>query len=397
MKFEDFQTANNIFLYFQTSFGELNNYIEYEYSNDIPIYEELFTSLERKYFDDIEESSEPNVYSLELPSDNINIKYIVIKYSGFSGNSMSVSSSIGIRYLSKDNKIDITSSKHQYGYIYLDYNDFENSEDEKYIYLLFKISNGYMSDNINYINTNTSPIYEGQFSFENKQNYEKKNIFNNICRFIYKLEKNLKFKYMAIYYSGCSGNSISIFSSSINPIASLVSIDKTISLSSSSRSGIVYISYSDFSDKDDIYIYFKINGKIDSKINYINSNIDPSFGDDYSEMNSKECDNKDEKEENKIYSYKFKKENYQYLVIKYSGFNGNDIKVSCSNSDPLSLKTLMIVSVSIASLIVIVIIIVIIYLIVKNRSKRKSEIYKLIEPDKPNEFYPINVDENSQL
>ena len=85
LKFEDFQTANNIFLYFQTSFGELNNYIEYEYSNDIPIYEELFTSLERKYFDDIEESSEPNVYSLELPSDDININYIVIKYSGFSG------------------------------------------------------------------------------------------------------------------------------------------------------------------------------------------------------------------------------------------------------------------------------------------------------------------------
>ena len=279
----------------------------------------------------------------------------------------------------------------------MDYNDFENSDDEKYIYLLFKIPNGNMNDNINYINTNTSPIYEGQFSFENKQNYEKKIFFNNICRFIYKLEKNLKFKYMAIYYSGCSGNSISIFSSSINPIASLVSIDKTISLSSSSRSGIVYISYSDFSDKDDIYIYFKINGKIDSKINYINSNIDPSFGDYYYEMNSKECDNKDEKGVNKIYSYKFKKENYQYLVIKYSGFNGNDIKVSCSNSDPLSLKTLMIVSVSIASLIVIVIIVLIIYLIVKNMSKRKSEIYKLIEPDKPNEFYPINVDENSQL
>ena len=67
-------------------------------------------------------------------------------------------------------------------------------------------------------------------------------------------------------------------------------------------------------------------------------------------MNAKECDNKDEKSETKIYSYKFKKGNYQYLVVKYSGFNGSDIKVSCSNSDPLSLKTLMIVSVSIASL-----------------------------------------------
>ena len=114
-------------------------------------------------------------------------------------------------------------------------------------------------------------------------------------------------------------------------------------------------------------------------------------------MTAKECDNKDEKSETKIYSHKFKKGNYQYLVIKYSGFNGSDIKVSCSNSDPFSLKTLMIVSVSIASLIIIVIIVVIIYLIVKNRSKRKSEIYKLIEPDKPNEFYPINADENSQI
>ena len=115
LKFEDFKTADNIFLYFQANYGSLNNYIEYEYSNDIPIYEEIFTSLDHKYFDDIEKSSQPNVYSLELPSDDINIKYIVIKYSGFSGNSISVSSSIGIRYLSKDNKIDINSSKHQYG------------------------------------------------------------------------------------------------------------------------------------------------------------------------------------------------------------------------------------------------------------------------------------------
>ena len=38
LKYEDFKTANNIFLYFKTSYGELNNYIEYEYSNDIPIY-----------------------------------------------------------------------------------------------------------------------------------------------------------------------------------------------------------------------------------------------------------------------------------------------------------------------------------------------------------------------
>ena len=44
---------------------------------------------------------------------------------------MSVSSSIGIRYLPKDNKIDITSSKSHYDYIYFDYNDFENSGDEK--------------------------------------------------------------------------------------------------------------------------------------------------------------------------------------------------------------------------------------------------------------------------
>ena len=72
-------------MYFQTALGSLNNYVEYVYSNDIPIYEEIFTSLERKYFDDIEKSRELNVYSLELPSDDININYIVIKYSGFSG------------------------------------------------------------------------------------------------------------------------------------------------------------------------------------------------------------------------------------------------------------------------------------------------------------------------
>ena len=46
---------------------------------------------------------------------------MVIKYSGFSGKSLSVSGSIGIRYLSNDNIIDISSNKHQYGYAYLDY------------------------------------------------------------------------------------------------------------------------------------------------------------------------------------------------------------------------------------------------------------------------------------
>jgi len=123
LKFEDFKTADNLFLYFQTSLGSLNNYVEYVYSNDIPIYEELFTSLECKYFDDIEKISQPNFHCLELPSDNYNIdiKYIVIKYSGFSRKSISVSGSIGIRYLSNDNIVNITSTKHQYGYTYLDY------------------------------------------------------------------------------------------------------------------------------------------------------------------------------------------------------------------------------------------------------------------------------------
>ena len=253
-----------------------------------------------------------------------------------------------------------------------------------------------MDENINYINTNTSPFYEGQFSFEDKKEYEKKDTKNNPQRYIYKFEKNSKFKYIAVYYTGCTGNSLCIFSSSTNPMALFVAKDKTISLSSSSRSGFIYISYSDFSNEDNIYISFNVKGKIDSKINYINTNLDPSMGDCYSSMNNKECDNKDDKSETKIYSFKFNKDNYQYLVIKYSGFNGSEIKVSCSKKDPLTLSTLMIVSISIGSLIIIVIIVIIICLIVKNRSKRKSEIYKLIEPDKPNEFYPIN-DENSQF
>ena len=399
LKFEDFQTADNIFLYFQTSFGEMNNYVEYVYSNDIPIYEELFTSLERKYFDDNEKASKPNFHCLELPSDNYNIdiKYMVIKYSGFSGKSILVSGSIGIRYLSNDNIVDITSNKHQYGYVYLDYKDFENSGDENYFYLLFKISNGNMDENINYINTNIYPIYEGQFSFADKKEYEKKDIINEPHRYIYKFEKKSNFRYISIYYTGFTGNSLCIFSSSTNPSASFVAIDKTISLSSSSRSGFIYISYSDFSNEDNIYISFNVKGKIDSKINYINTNFDPSMGDCYSSMNSKECDNKDDKSATKIYSFKFNKENYQYFVIKYSGFNGSEIKVSCSKKDPLSSSTLIIVSISIGSLLIIIIIVIIIFLIIKNRSKRKSEIYKLIEPDKPNEFYPINAEENSQL
>ena len=70
-------------------------------------------------------------------------------------------------------------------------------------------------------------------------------------------------------------------------MASFISKHKSITLSSSSKTGFIYISYSDFSEKDDIYIYSEVDGIIDSNISYKNTDIDPSVGDYYASMENK--------------------------------------------------------------------------------------------------------------
>ena len=110
-----------------------------------------------------------------------------------------------------------------------------------------------------------------------------------------------------------------------------------------------------------------------SKISYVNTDIDPSVGDYYASMENKNCDNINEKSEKKIYCYKFNKIGYNFLVIKYSGFKGDNLKISCSNKDPSYYK---LINILIKVLIIIGIIIfigLIIFTVYKCKVKNKKE------------------------
>ena len=390
LKLKDFQTVDEIYIYFKTSYGEMNNYIEY-ITTDTPFYEELFNSLNKKDCDIIEKYSEIKVYVFEFKEHKYN-GYLVIKYSGFSGNSITVSSSTKIRYLAKNNKIDVSFSNFGYGYIYLNYKDFSNWDDNK-IYVYFKIIDGKMDENILYLNTDTYPSYEGQFSSMSYKSYDKKDN-NNPSKYIYVFEKpNYNYNYLVIGYTGFTGSSLTIFSSSINLMPSSLSKDNTISLSYSSKSGFIYLSYYDFSYKDDIYIYFEVSGIMDTNISYINIDKDPSYGDYYTWLENKNYDNIDEKDDPKIYSFKFYRVNFNYLLIKYSGFSGSYIKVSCSTKNPFALSTVLIILIVIGSIIVVGILIIILIIYIHKRKKRIKETE---EKEKFTESEPNNLIDSNQ-
>ena len=381
LKLSDFHTIDDLFIYFETYEGAMNPYIEYEYTQNSPEYEEQFTYLEKKYSD----KYSSNIYRYEFPS-NDRYDYLVIKYSGFSGKSLYVSSSTKIKYLSKDDKIEISNSKHEYGYIYLKYDDFLNSVDKQYIYLYFKIYKGKMNDYIYYTNTDTNPIYERQFSFKHIKYFEKKDnsYYNNPIRYLYKFEKESGYEYLVIKYSGLTkGNLLNIYILPINPVAYSLSKEQSLCLSYFLKSGFIYFDYSVFSKNgkgiDYIYVCFEVDGIMNSNLEYINTDMDPNLVDYESKMSTKYVDNKDEKNIPRIFSYKFNIMNRRYFIIKYSGFNGNRIKVYLSITDPFRSLTTLIVSLSVGGVILIAIISVIIFLILRRRRKRKSEMQEFID------------------
>ena len=398
LRFYDFErTEDNIYLNFEIYGGLIKSYIEYQYTNNTPIVEGNFTSLKLKKFDNIDEGNQFYSYGIEFYSDNDKYKYLVIKYSGFTGKSISVISSTKIRYLSKDNKLEIYANAIEYGYIYLNLEDFSNSVDEDNIYLYLEDKYNVINTYLYYLYTDEEPIYESQFSLTNI-NY--KDLYNKNHKHIYNFKKNSKNKYLIIKYTIYSSHSfcnLGIYGLSFNPIPSLISKDEMKTLSHSSKSGFIYINIDNSLNGKTFYVYFEVDGVINSHIKFLKTVNEPEINVNLDITEDKYSDQIDENSTPKIYSFKFDKIYYKYLLIKYDGFSGRDIKVTLSTKNPLGLKlsTLEIVCVSITSISVLGII-VLIMAFIKRRKKRKGEVreFALLEQNISHDASSINNIEN---
>ena len=119
---------------------------------------------------------------------------------------------------------------------------------------------------------------------------------------------------------------------------------------------------------------------MDSNISYLNVDKNPESGQYYSSLKDYIWDNTNKNSEPKIYSYKFHIPAYSYLVIKYSGFNGNSINVTSSFDDPLANPpTLLIVFSVIGSVIIIAILAIVFYLCFWKKRKRVSKIEEILQ------------------
>ena len=384
LQFSDFaKTKDNIYLNFTIYGGIISSYIEYQYSNNTPIVEGNFTSLKHKKFDIIDTDEDGQFYSyrIEFSSDNNYYKYLVIKYTGFTGKSISVISSIKIRYLSKDKKFDIFGSEIEYGYIYLNLDDFSNTDDDQNnTYLYLENKHGKINSYLYYLYTNEKPIYESQFSLTNIKNYH---LYFPSDKYIYKFVKKLEYKYLIIKYILDNPNqnysTLDIYSLSFNPIASLISEDQMKTLPHYSKSEYIYITIDKSLKGKTLYVYFEVDGIMNSHINYLKISNEPKINLNLTINNVKYSTQIDENRTPKIYSFKFDKIYDNYLLIRYYGFSGTDIKVTYSTKNPfgLNLSILEIACISISSFCVIGIIIILIILLIIKRKKELREAREL--------------------
>ena len=323
LKFSEFPTYD-IYLYFEVSDGLMNNYLEYAYLNREPIYEEELPSLNKKFFD---KDNEPNYYGLEF-LQNENYQYLLIKYSGFSGNSISIKSSPKIYYLPKDHTIVLSNNK--VSNIYLKYSDFSDSDDDDYLYLYFELSSGNKQFNIYYLPSEKNPISEGHYDFGDWMMEFGGDDFKS---YLYRFEKRKQMimgnQYLMIRYSGFIGETLTILSLSVNPKASLLYKDQYNGLSSSAKSGFVFVDCRNFSNEDEFYVYFEsFKGNMHANISYIYTDKAPSKGQYYSSLIPKNSDKYDEDSDSSLYSYIFNNPTNRYLLIKYSGYSGKSLYAS---------------------------------------------------------------------
>ena len=135
LNYKEFQSLDSIYVNFQIYEGLMDSCIEYQYSYETPIYKEILPSFGYKNCYEINKFNESNNYIFEFPTNTSDYNYLVIKYSGFSGKSISVISSSKIKYLSNDNRIYISNINHKFGYLYLNYDNFTRIDNYSNIYI----------------------------------------------------------------------------------------------------------------------------------------------------------------------------------------------------------------------------------------------------------------------
>ena len=137
----------------------------------------------------------------------------------------------------------------------------------------------------------------------------------------------------------------------------IIGKNEEIKITNKSKSGVVYIELSNFTNYDDIYIYLKAKpGEINDYIHYFFSNNQNISVEDYREyqpygkivlINTLEL----------YYQISFK--NYKYLILRYSGFNFTSdgyliFKASDTEFDIEKLKLIVTISFSVIFIIVII-------------------------------------------
>lgn len=260
----DFPSNYCIYLFFRVSNGKMNSNIFYTLSDKIPISEEQIQYDNQLNYYKIENDNKTTIYIYQLNSLDKN-KYYIIKYSGYSGKAINVACSLynaKAKYIPRDRIINLSSNEN-YGYIYLKYDDFPDSND---IYIYFKISNGNMKTILQYQETNINPEYIISFSSpeEKECNYLNNNCENNNDYF-FNFSKN-NYKYLLIYYSLNYVGDITV-SSSIQ--IKNISKNKILNLNTNYGYRYIYLNLEEFQSIDNIYILFKIyEGTMNSRIEY---------------------------------------------------------------------------------------------------------------------------------
>ena len=205
----DFLPNSTIYIYFKSNKGDMDEDIYYNALDILPSsYDDFPEPNETSYYD-FEEDEEFTIYTFEM--EPLSNNYYIIDFYGVSLKSISVvctNNKTRAKYLPKA-EIDIPSSANT-GYIYLEYNDFPDTDD---LYVYFKIRDGDMNSTIKYEETNVDPRLLIAFSSAVEKEGEVRNTSSEKdSAYVYNFLKT-DYQYLIIYYSSLYGSSTKISSS----------------------------------------------------------------------------------------------------------------------------------------------------------------------------------------
>ena len=206
----------DIYLFFNISSGMMNSELYYLNTNNNPkeYNQSSLTNSQIYYRSDINEY--PKYYNFKFPK--CTLTYLLFKYSGFNGNNLTISCSTSdiIKnipiYLAKDKILRVNSSKSHY--MYVNYSDFSLDDN---IYVSISYLYGLIS--LYYENTNDNPRILTKFTSFKSKDYDKIGKNNEYEITSYKFNREIKNKYLIIYY-GKYIEFVNILVSNKDPLAS---------------------------------------------------------------------------------------------------------------------------------------------------------------------------------